>query len=64
MEEVGTSNIFFMINNELVTPPLGGSILPGITRDSVIRLAREWGVEVVERLLKGSAELTLNGQSG
>jgi branched-chain amino acid aminotransferase len=49
VEEVGTSNIFFMINDELVTPPLGGSILPGITRDSVIRLAREWGVNVVER---------------
>jgi branched-chain amino acid aminotransferase len=49
VEEVGTSNIFFMINNELVTPPLGGSILPGITRDSVIRLAREWGLKVVER---------------
>ena len=49
VEEVGTSNIFFMISNELVTPPLGGSILPGITRDSVIRLAREWGLKVVER---------------
>lgn len=51
VEEVGTSNIFFMINDELVTPPLGGSILPGITRDSVIQLAREWGVKVVERLI-------------
>lgn len=51
VEEVGTSNIFFMINNELVTPPLGGSILPGITRDSVIQLARRWGVKVVERLI-------------
>jgi branched-chain amino acid aminotransferase len=49
VEEVGTSNIFFMINNELVTPPLGGSILPGITRDSVIHLARKWGMKVVER---------------
>ena len=49
VEEVGTSNIFFMINNELVTPPLGGSILPGITRDSVIQLARKWGMKVVER---------------
>ncbi len=49
VEEVGTSNIFFMINDELVTPPLGGSILPGITRDSVIQLARKWGVKVVEK---------------
>lgn len=49
VEEVGTSNIFFMINDELVTPSLGGSILPGITRDSVIQLARKWGMKVVER---------------
>lgn len=51
VEEVGTSNIFFLINNELVTPPLGGSILPGITRDSVIRLARAWGYQVIERAI-------------
>lgn len=49
VEEVGTSNIFFVLGDELVTPPLGGSILPGITRDSVIQLARRWGVKVVER---------------
>ena len=49
VEEVGTSNIFFMINDELVTPSLDGSILPGITRDSVIQLARKWGVKVLER---------------
>lgn len=49
VEEVGTSNIFFMVRNELITPPLGGSILPGITRDSVIKLAKSWGVSVVEK---------------
>ena len=49
IEEVGTSNIFFVINEELVTPPLGGTILAGITRDSVLQLARDWGVEVSER---------------
>ena len=49
VEEVGTSNIFFLIEDELITPPLGGSILGGITRDSVIKLAQEWGVKVVER---------------
>jgi branched-chain amino acid aminotransferase len=38
-----------MINDELVTPPLGGSILPGITRDSVIQLARKWGLKVAEK---------------
>jgi branched-chain amino acid aminotransferase len=49
VEEVGTSNIFFLINNELITPPLEGSILPGITRDSVLQLARDWGYQVSER---------------
>ena len=49
VEEVGTSNIFFLFADELVTPPLEGSILGGITRDSVIKLASSWGVRVVER---------------
>jgi branched-chain amino acid aminotransferase len=49
VEEVGTSNIFFLIEDELVTPPLGGTILPGITRDSVLQLARHWGLNVSER---------------
>lgn len=51
VEEVGTSNIFFYINDELITPPLGGSILAGITRDSVISLAKSWGIQTVERLI-------------
>ncbi len=49
VEEVGTSNIFFRIDDELVTPPLAGSILPGVTRDSVIQLAGYWGIRVIER---------------
>ncbi|MEW6594523.1 MAG: branched-chain amino acid aminotransferase [Thermodesulfobacteriota bacterium] len=49
VEEVGTMNIFFVMDDEVVTPPLGGSILPGITRDSVLRLLRDWGHRVVER---------------
>lgn len=49
VEEVGTSNIFFMIGDELITPPLEGSILGGITRDSVLQLAQKWGVKTVER---------------
>ena len=49
IEEVGTSNIFFYIGDTLVTPPLSGSILGGITRDSVIRLARSWDIAVEER---------------
>lgn len=49
IEEVGTSNIFFVINDKLVTPPLCGSILEGITRDSVLKLARSWDIGVEER---------------
>lgn len=49
VEEVGSMNIFFVINNELITPELSGSILPGITRDSVLELAGRWGVSVREQ---------------
>ena len=49
IEEVGSMNIFFVISGELLTPALNGSILPGITRDSVIALARAWGLKVAER---------------
>jgi len=49
IEEVGTMNICFMINNELVTPPLDGTILEGTTRDSVLRLARDSGMKVNEQ---------------
>ena len=49
VEEVGSMNIFFVIDDEIITPELSGSILPGITRDSVIRLARSWGLSVKER---------------
>ncbi len=50
IEEVGTMNIFFRFGDEVVTSPLTGSILPGITRDSVIQLLKKWGVRVAERL--------------
>ena len=49
IEEVGSMNIFFVIDDELVTPELTGSILPGITRDSVIALAKHWHMPVSER---------------
>jgi branched-chain amino acid aminotransferase len=49
VEEVGTMNIMFLFSGELVTPALQGSILSGVTRDSVIQLARHWGVKVTER---------------
>lgn len=49
IEEVGTMNIFFKIDNRLITPPLEGTILGGITRDSVIKLAENWGIPVEQR---------------
>jgi branched-chain amino acid aminotransferase len=49
IEEVGTMNVFFVINNEVITPNLEGSILPGITRMSAIELLRSWGYKVSER---------------
>ena len=51
VEEVGSMNIFFKIDGELITPPLEGSILGGITRDSIIQLARKKGMAVSERRL-------------
>ncbi len=51
IEEVGTMNVFFKINGELITPMLSGSILPGVTRDSVITLVKHWGIPVVERMI-------------
>ena len=49
IEESGTMNVMFVIDNTLITPALNDSILPGITRDSVLRLARSWGISVEER---------------
>ncbi|MFO8111343.1 MAG: branched-chain amino acid aminotransferase [Desulfosalsimonadaceae bacterium] len=49
VEEVGSMNIFFVIDDEIITPALTGSILSGITRDTVIRLAARWGNPVTQR---------------
>jgi branched-chain amino acid aminotransferase len=51
VEEVGTMNMFFVIDDEVITAPLTGSILPGVTRDSVIRIVEEWGIPMSERSL-------------
>ncbi len=51
IEEVGTMNIFFRIDDEIITPKLGGTILPGVTRDSVLRLCRSKGMKVSERVI-------------
>ena len=49
IEEVGAMNIFFKIGDKVLTPMLNGSILPGITRNSVLALCRHWGLDVEER---------------
>ncbi|MCI9194263.1 MAG: branched-chain amino acid aminotransferase [Angelakisella sp.] len=49
IEEVGAMNVFFVLDGEVVTPELHGSILPGITRSSSIQLLRDWGLNVSER---------------
>ena len=49
IEEVGTMNVFFIIGDEVITPKLTGSILPGITRKSSIELLKSWGYNMNER---------------
>jgi branched-chain amino acid aminotransferase len=50
IDEVGAMNIVFVIDGEIITPPIEqGSILPGVTRDTVLTLAREWNLKVTER---------------
>ncbi len=49
IEEVGSMNIFIVMGDTIVTPALTGSILPGITRKSVLHLARKWNMPVEER---------------
>jgi len=54
IEESGTMNVMFVIDNKLYTAPTSGTILKGITRDSVLTLVCDWGMEVVEEPLKVS----------
>ena len=49
IEEAGQMNIFFRLGDTVVTPPLSGTILPGVTRDSVLTLLDEWGIAREER---------------
>lgn len=70
LEEVGTMNLFVAIGDELITPPLGGSILNGITRDSVMTIVKDWGLRVTERpipfseILQAHADGTLRDVFG
>lgn len=51
VEEVGSMNIMFLINDTVVTAPIEGTVLPGVTRDSMLTLLRDWGYKVEERKL-------------
>lgn len=51
VEEVGTMNMFFVMDGEVITAPLTGSVLPGITRDSVLNLVKDWNIKISERSL-------------
>ncbi len=48
LEEVGTMNIMVKIGGRVLTPPLSDSILPGVTRDSVLAILRDWGTPAAE----------------
>src|SRR5881397_334079 len=49
LDDVGTMNIMLKIGDEVITPPLSGTILAGVTRDSALSLMRDWGLRVSER---------------
>lgn len=58
IEEVGTMNQFFVINDRIITAPLTGSILPGVTRDSILVMAKDYGYKVEERSVSIDEVLT------
>ncbi len=64
VEEVGSMNVFFKINGEIITPALNGSILEGVTRNSIIELLKHWNIPVTERKIsmKEVEEAYQNGQ--
>ncbi|MFG1780741.1 branched-chain amino acid aminotransferase [Micromonospora sp. NPDC049048] len=63
VEEMGGMNLFFVYEGLLVTPPLAGTILPGVTRDSIVTLAQDMGIDVVERPIS-LAEWQADARSG
>ncbi len=63
IEEVGAMNIFFKINGKIVTPMLNGSILPGVTRNSVIQMCKHLGYDVEERKISVD-ELVASAKDG
>ncbi len=63
VEEAGTMNLMFVVNGSLVTAPTGDTILDGVTRKSVLQIAKDWGMDVQERPLS-IKELIEGIQSG
>jgi branched-chain amino acid aminotransferase len=63
IEEAGTMNVFVRIGDTVITPPLDGTILPGMTRQSALQLLRDWGIPVEERPIT-VAELRAAGAAG
>jgi len=63
IEESGTMNVMFIIDNTLITAPTGDTILDGVTRKSVLTIARDWGMKVEERRV-GVAEVIEAAQKG
>ncbi|MFN3404703.1 MAG: branched-chain amino acid aminotransferase [Cytophagaceae bacterium] len=61
-EESGTMNVMFIINDTLITPPLSTSILAGVTRDSILKLAKDWGVKVEERRISAEEVIDAIGK--
>jgi branched-chain amino acid aminotransferase len=63
LDEVGTMNMMVKIGDEVLTPPLSGTILAGVTRDSVLTLLRDWGIRATERPI-GIDEVVAAHKSG
>jgi branched-chain amino acid aminotransferase len=63
VEEMGAANVMFLLNGKLITPSTRDTILDGVTRDTVITLAKEWGIPVEERRVS-IAEIIEGAKSG
>ena len=63
VEEVGTMNVMFKIDGKIVTAPCDGTVLPGVTRDSILHILKDWGYEIEERHLSID-ELMEAGRTG
>jgi branched-chain amino acid aminotransferase len=62
LEEAGTMNIMLRLGSEVVTPPLGGTILPGVMRNSALRLLRDWGITAIERAISVNEVVAASGE--